>query len=183
MKKNNVLIISLTIFFSIIAFWGWWFGSYCIPRTTPSENHAKTVERIVVEKALRKMTLFSKNDVMAIYDISLGFNPTGHKEKKDDGRTPEGRYFIAEKIARSNNTLSLKISYPSQQDVLTARKRQVHPGENVMIHGYPNIYPEWLGNILLKNKDWTDGSIGLSNKDLMQLWNYAKTGTIIEIQP
>ena len=113
MKKNKIIISCLAIFFSIDALLGWWFGSYCIPRTTPSEDHVKLIERIVVEKALRKMTLLSKNDVIAIYDISLGFNPTGNKEKKDDGRTPEGRYFIAEKIANSKNTLSLKISYYS----------------------------------------------------------------------
>ena len=183
MKKNKIIISCLAIFFSIDALLGWWFGSYCIPRTTPSEDHVKLIERIVVEKALRKMTLLSKNDVIAIYDISLGFNPTGNKEKKDDGRTPEGRYFIAEKIANSKNTLSLKISYPSKQDLLNARKRQVHPGDNVMIHGYPNIYPDWLGNMLLKNKDWTDGNIALSNNDVKQLWNYTKVGTIIDILP
>ncbi len=183
MKKNSFLIFFLVLFFSFDAFLGWWFGSNCLPRTASSENHTNTIDRIVVEKALRKMTLLFQNNVIAIYDISLGFNPSGHKEKKDDGKTPEGRYFIAEKIVNGKYSLSLKISYPSQQDILTARKRQLHPGENVMIHGYPNIYPDWLGNILLKNKDWTDGNIALSNKDIKQLWEHAKTGTIIDILP
>ena len=34
------------------------------------------------------------DEVLKQYEVGLGFAPVGHKEKKGDGRTPEGEYFI-----------------------------------------------------------------------------------------
>ena len=183
MKKNKILIIFLVIFFSIDAFCGWWFASYYLPKFAPSEDHVISVDRIVVEKAIRKMTLLSKEKVVEVFDIGLGFNPTGDKEKEGDGKTPEGRYSIVEKNDKSKYHLSLKISYPDKQDVLTARKKQLNPGGDIMIHGYPNAVPTWLGDMILKNKDWTRGCIAVSNEEIEKIWSYTHIGTIIDILP
>jgi len=183
MKKNRLLWFILGAFFIFDAFFGWWVASYYLPKYVPSDDHVISIDRIVVEKAIRKMTLMSKKQVIATYDIGLGFNPVGDKEKEGDGKTPEGRYQIIAKNHKSKYHLSLKISYPDKQDVLNARKRQLSLGDDIMIHGYPNVYPDWLGNMILKSKDWTQGCIALSNDEVEQLWSYTKIGTIIDILP
>ena len=183
MKKNKILIAFLVAFFGVDAFLGWWFASYYMPKFAPSDDHVTVVDRIVVEKAIRKMTLYDKNNVVAVYDIGLGFNPVGHKEQEGDGKTPEGNYSIVAKNDKSKYHLSLKISYPDQQDVLNARRKQLNPGGDIMIHGYPNAVPVWLGNLLLKNKDWTQGCIAISNEEIEKLWSYVRIGTTVDILP
>ncbi len=183
MKKNKVLWLLLTVFFLIDAYSGWYLGSYYIPKPAPYESHGKLVDKIVVEKYLRKLTLFSNNNIVDVFDISLGDEPNGNKEKDGDGRTPEGIYVITHKHKDSRNLFALQISYPNKKDILDARKRQLDLTQNVYIHGYPNVYPNWLGDLLLKNKDWTDGSIGVTNSEIEKLWGYVKIGTTIEISP
>ena len=59
------------------------------------------VTQIQVHKADRKMYLIHKTEVLKEYDISLGFNPVGHKQFEGDGKTPEGLYFISHHNPRS----------------------------------------------------------------------------------
>lgn len=184
MKKSKVIWRwILGLFLAFDAFLGWMFASYYLPKFAPADHHLISADRIVVEKALRKMTLYSKNEVVAIYDISLGSAPEGHKAQQGDGRTPEGKYTISHKNEKSKYHFSLKISYPNNQDILNARRKQVNPGGDIMIHGYPNAMPDWLGNLLLKNKDWTDGCIAVNNKEIEEIWSYVKVDTPIEILP
>ena len=186
MKKIKLKVIgywALGIFFAIDAVLGWFVASYYFPKFPPSDDHLHMADRIVVEKALRKMTLYYKNEVVAMYDISLGFNPHGNKEKQGDGRTPEGKYNISHKNEKSKYHFSLQISYPNNQDILNARKKQVSVGGDIVIHGYPNAMPDWMGDMFLKNKDWTAGCIAVSNKEIEQIWSYVRLGTPIEILP
>ncbi|MBQ8870163.1 MAG: L,D-transpeptidase family protein [Alphaproteobacteria bacterium] len=183
MKKNKVLYTVVAIFFAIDALLGWWVASYYFPKFALPEDQSTVVDRIVVEKAIRKMTLFVKNNIVAVYDIGLGFNPIGDKEEQGDGKTPEGRYAIVAKNHKSKYHLSLKISYPDKQDVLNARKKQLNPGGDIMIHGYPNAIPVWLGDLILKGKDWTQGCIAVTNEEIEKIWSYTRVGTVIDILP
>ena len=184
MKKTKIFwYCILLIFFTIDLILGWYIASCYLPRRAPSDSHLVCADKIIVEKSARKMYLFEKENVVGTYDISLGFNPAGHKKQQGDGKTPEGRYTISSKNSKSKYHLSLAISYPSSEDILNARKKQVNPGGDIVIHGYPNHYPEWLANIVLKNKDWTNGCIGVTNDEIEQIWSYVKEGTIIEIRP
>ena len=47
------------------------------------------VTRVVVFKEARRMYLMHHDQVLADYDIALGFAPEGHKARSGDGRTPE----------------------------------------------------------------------------------------------
>ncbi|MBQ7303980.1 MAG: L,D-transpeptidase family protein [Alphaproteobacteria bacterium] len=183
MKKNKILWFVVAVFLCVVAYSGWYLGSYYIPKPAPYETHTVKVDKIIVEKALRKLTLFSNNNIVDVFDISLGAVPDGNKEKDYDGKTPEGIYVITHKHKDSRNLFALQISYPNKEDILEARKRQIDLTQNVYIHGYPNVYPNWLGDLLLKNKDWTDGSIGATNSEIEKLWGYVKIGTTIEIRP
>lgn len=46
------------------------------------------VDRVVVEKAARRLSVFRGTALLKTYRVSLGQNPKGHKQREGDGRTP-----------------------------------------------------------------------------------------------
>jgi murein L,D-transpeptidase YafK len=138
-------------------------------------------DRIVVEKSARRMTLLRGDDVLARYDIALGGDPVGHKQKEGDGRTPEGRYAVDFKHPRSRFHLALRISYPDANDRDNAHRIGASPGGDIMIHGLPNGLG-WIGG-LHRIRDWTDGCVAVTNDDIENIWAMASIGTPVEIKP
>lgn len=152
------------------------------PITLPEEllPMAK-IDKIVVEKAKRRMTVYHQDIPLRTYRIALGFSPTGHKEQEGDGKTPEGNYLINSKNPHSKFHLSLKISYPSQDDKKAAKAKGVNPGGEIMIHGLG----KYLGPLGTKHtlRDWTLGCIAITNEEMEELFPYVDTGTKIEVNP
>lgn len=138
-------------------------------------------DRIYVEKAKRTLTLYRKNESLETYKISLGTAPVGHKEKEGDGKTPEGRYTIDYRNARSQFHRALHISYPAAADKAHARALGVSPGGDVMIHGLGKGFA-WMG-ALHAAKDWTLGCIAVTNEEIEEIWRAVPDGTPIEIVP
>lgn len=136
---------------------------------------------VVVRKSERRLTLYRAGRELKEYRISLGLNPTGHKEREGDFRTPEGRYLLTRRNARSEFFLALQVSYPNSQDISQARRQGWSPGGLIMIHGLPNI-PKYSRERYLTS-DWTDGCISVSNEDMLELWLLTQTDTPIEILP
>jgi len=142
---------------------------------------AVMVDGIIVEKSTRSLYLVAGERPVRSYRISLGDNPRGHKMREGDKRTPEGRYTIDYRNPDSRYHLSLHISYPSPEDVQRAEQRGDDPGGMIMIHGMPN-HKRWTHDYLIR-KDWTDGCIAVSNRDMEEIWHLVKDGTPIEIRP
>jgi murein L,D-transpeptidase YafK len=149
-----------------------------IPPLAPIEQRA---DKILVDKAARRMTLLKDGTTLRSYDVSLGSAPVGHKQQEGDGRTPEGLYTIDFRNARSRFHLSLRVSYPDAQDREAARQRGVPPGGDIMIHGLPRGLG-LLGDLHLA-RDWTDGCIAVTNREIEEIWALVDTGTVIEIRP
>ena len=142
---------------------------------------ADQADRITVDKSDREMMLWRGDRLLARYDIALGGAPeAGHKQQEGDERTPEGRYVIDWRNARSMAHLSLHISYPNEADSAAAAARGVSPGGSVMIHGLPNGWSA-VGRLHLL-ADWTDGCIGVTNEEMEQIWSLVPDGTVIEIR-
>ena len=140
---------------------------------------SREISFIVVNKSNRIISIFHNGENIRKFNVSLGFAPDGNKVKRGDGKTPEGLYFIEQKLKSSSFFLALKISYPNAWDIRRALKLGYHPGGQIMIHGVPNKgYDPKYHNALF---DWTEGCIALSNKDLLYLWNSIKIGTPILI--
>ncbi|ALN86675.1 L,D-transpeptidase catalytic domain protein [Lysobacter capsici] len=135
---------------------------------------AQRADRIVVDKAQRRMQLFHKNTVIRTYSILLGDAPSGHKRQQGDERTPEGDYRISGRNPNSRFHLSLRVSYPNEADRKQARARGVDPGGDIMIHG---------GTPAGYRRDWTDGCIALTNQQIEEVWSLVPTGTPIRINP
>lgn len=141
----------------------------------------ETADKILVEKSDRKMYLLKAGRVLREFDIALGLAPRGHKQRSGDFKTPEGNYFIETRNTASDYFLSIKISYPNEQDRARARALDVSPGGQIMIHGQPNN-PRYDEN-WYKYGDWTDGCIAVSNSDMIDIWLMTEVPTPIEIRP
>ena len=141
----------------------------------------ETADKILVEKSERKMYLLKAGRVLREFDIALGLAPRGHKQRAGDFKTPEGLYWIEARNTASDYFLSLKISYPNEQDRARARALDVSPGGQIMIHGQPNE-PRYDEN-WYKYGDWTDGCIAVSNSDMVDIWLMTEVPTPIEIRP
>ena len=108
-------------------------------------------------------------------DWFLGFAPVGHKTRSGDGRTPEGRYVIDRRNARSDYYLSLGVSYPNPVDVARARAMGTDPGGNIFIHGGPRRAAE------RRKQDWTAGCIAVTDAEIEEIWSLVPTGIPISI--
>lgn len=179
MRRRGIAKIVVAILIAAaLAVGGWEF--FLIGRRLP-EPAAARADRILVEKAARRLTLLRGDAVLARYDVALGVDPIGHKQREGDGRTPEGIYKIDFKNARSRFHLALRISYPNAADGDSARGRGVPPGGDIMIHGLPNGLG-WLGD-WHRVRDWTDGCIAVTNAEIDEIWAATDVGTPIEIKP
>jgi hypothetical protein len=84
-------------------------------------------------------------------------------------------------VRKSESRLYLHISYPNAQDVASAKARGVKPGGQIMIHGQKNGLG-WLSSVA-QWFNWTDGCVGLGNKDMDAVWSAVDVGTPIQIYP
>lgn len=154
---------------------------FCANSVIASEQ--QKAAKIIVYKANRKMELLDNNSkILKTYKIALGANPKGHKAEEGDKKTPEGLYKISEKNSNSSFHLSLRISYPNEQDIAKASRQGVSAGGNIMIHGLRNGMG-WLGSIHLLYDTWTNGCIAVTNREIEEIWDLVKEGTPIYIRP
>jgi outer membrane protein assembly factor BamD (BamD/ComL family)/L,D-peptidoglycan transpeptidase YkuD (ErfK/YbiS/YcfS/YnhG family) len=140
-----------------------------------------SVDKILIEKKARRLTLISKGEVLKTYKIALGENPIGPKESQGDNKTPEGTYFIDSRNKDSHYHRSLHISYPNERDKKRAKELCVSPGGNIMIHGIRKGF-SWVGDAQAE-VDWTKGCIAVTDEEIEEISKLAPNGTIVEIRP
>jgi tetratricopeptide (TPR) repeat protein len=138
-------------------------------------------DKILIEKKERRLTLISKGKVLKTYQIALGGNPNGPKERQGDNKTPEGTYVIDSRNKNSRYHRSLHISYPNEKDKRRAKELAVSPGGDIMIHGIKNGF-SWAGD-LHTEVDWTKGCIAVTDEEIEEIDKLAPNGTIVEIGP
>ncbi len=138
-------------------------------------------DQVVVEKAARKLHLMQDGRTFRTFDIALGIQPDGDKEREGDFRTPEGRYRLDVRNPNSEFFLSIHISYPNQRDRREARQDGVDPGGSIMIHGQPNLPTK--SEAYYRSQDWTNGCIAVSNSDMIDIWLMTGENTPIDIRP
>ena len=138
-------------------------------------------DMVLVKKSESKMYLMKRGKPLKSYNVAFGSNPIGHKKQEGDQRTPEGRYLLDYKNQRSKFYKSINISYPNEKDIANARARGVDPGDDIVIHGYPNELYGYSGPVYPKN--WTQGCIGVKNHEMDEIWALVEVDTPIEIHP
>ena len=149
---------------------------------------------ILIEKSLRRLTLFQDGNKSAVFDVSLGKCPEGHKMREGDSRTPEGRYFVCTRNEKSKYHLALGLSYPNPSDAGAALDRgEITPGQHsaILAAHHKMRRPPWdtpLGGFIMihgggTGSDWTAGCIALDNKDIETLFSLCPLGTEVRIVP
>jgi murein L,D-transpeptidase YafK len=139
------------------------------------------VDFVVVEKSARRMALFRKGRKIKVYEIALGGDPVGAKVRHGDQRTPEGSYRIDRHQYGGRYDFALHVSYPKAEDTERAKAMGAEPGGDVMIHGLKRGLG-WLGR-LHRLRDWTDGSIAVTDAEMNEIWRVVPDGTFLEIRP
>jgi murein L,D-transpeptidase YafK len=140
-----------------------------------------TADRVLVEKAARRLTLLRDDTSLKTYRVALGRAPVGPKEQEGDQRTPEGLYLIDFHKADSDYHRALHVSYPEQRDIERAAAAGVPPGCDIMVHGIRNGMG-WIG-AFHRRHDWTAGCIAVTDFEIEEIWRAVRDGTPIEIRP
>ena len=154
------------------------------PPLVTAEHGVRTgerVDRVIVLKRRRRLLTVRGGKVVHSYPISLGFNPTGHKQREGDGRTPEGRYRLDWRHVSLTVGPAIHISYPSARDRKRARAAGRLPGGGIMVHSLDPSLPWQTARPQARN--WTHGCIGLRPEHLEALWHAVEDGTPIDIRP
>ena len=147
--------------------------------TPPPPPLTGEIDRIVIEKAARRMQLIQDGQPVRTYRIALGFTPDGDKLRQGDGKTPEGEFTIDRRNDESAFHLSIGLNYPQPEDVARAAASGYSPGGDIFIHGQPNALPDGLK---IKG-DWTAGCVALTNAEMREVWAVTPIGTKVEIRP
>ena len=176
MRINRVLITQRRLAVSLLTLLGGllWQGSL-------HADELPAADKVLIEKSERKLHLFKNGVAFKTFDIALGLRPGGDKKEEGDFKTPEGEYMLDAKNSKSKYFLSIRVSYPNEQDRQEAQQRSVNPGGAIMIHGQPN-FPNW-SETYYKTQDWTNGCIAVSNSDMLDIWAMTNENTPIEIRP
>lgn len=143
---------------------------------TIAESRKMGFAVIVVNKMDRNLIIYKKGWPFRRYKIGLGKNGSLDKLHEGDGATPEGRYKVIRKLAKSKYHKALLLNYPNDEDkrefIIAKKNRQIPAraaiGGLIEIHG--------------GGKDgMTDGCISLDNKDVDEIFDMISVGTLVTI--
>ena len=171
-------------------------GGAAGPKSSSAGGPAISVSapRAVVLKGRRLLHLFDGQRLIKSYSIDLGVSPVGPKQRKDDGRTPEGRFRVVTKNPDSPFRRFIGLDYP---DLPTTNwgldQGLISPGEanNIRRSLAAGRCPDWGtalgGGIGLhgdrRGSDWTGGCVALSDEHIEELFSVLRIGDPVEILP
>ena len=132
-------------------------------------------------KALRELTLWEGDRLIAQYPVALSQKAIGTKRREGDERTPEGAYRICLAKERGKYGKSLGLSYPGPEDAraaLAEGRIDAATCEAILQAHREKRRPPWGtplgGEIYLHaggaSPDWTKGCIALNEPDMDALF-------------
>lgn len=151
------------------------------PASAQQAGGAPVIDRIVVAKSARSLEAYAGEHLVRTFRVALGFDPAGQKRQQGDGRTPEGVYPIVLHNPASAFHLSLRLGYPTPEQIADAKRRGVSAGGDIMIHGLPNGQGE-IGAAHVE-EDWTAGCIAVTNEEIEWLYAHTPDGALVDIRP
>src|SRR6266702_4736138 len=149
---------------AVVSFFSLHFYAHHVWSAVPTGT---TIDRLVVEKSARRLSIFANGKELKTYRVALGRNFIGPKREEGDMKTPEGIYKIDGRNPQSSFHLALHISYPSDEDNARAAERGLPVGFDIMIHGIQNGRG-WIG-AFHRRHDWTAGCIALTDEEIEEL--------------
>ncbi len=149
--------------------------------------------RIRINKSDLILELYSEGRLIKTYPIALGGQPIGPKEKKGDGKTPTGEYFICTRNGITQFHLFLGINYPNSKDAKGAVERgliSVEDEQRIEEAEKSQECPPWdgpLGGAIGihgggTGRNWTWGCIALEDAAVEEIWVSTQMGTPVTIK-
>jgi hypothetical protein len=164
-------------------------------RLTPLSNNTKQGSgKILIYKSKRKLQLSVGDHLLKEYDIGLGQDPVRDKEREGDSRTPEGTFYVCQRLANGQYGCSLGLSYPNDEDA----KRGLNTGlisrkqyDDILKKIRSKKKPPWntpLGGAICihgrgNSRDWTAGCIALDDEDANELFAMTEMGITVKVLP
>ncbi len=142
---------------------------------------------VLVEKSKYKLTVLYDNRPVRSYPIVLGGSPIGDKQFEGDRKTPEGIYHVRALYPHPIWSKFIWLDYPTEQDLEEHTQAKLSGeipadatvGSEIGIHGVPIGTDSAIGRRL----NWTWGCISLKNKDVDEIYEVIRQGTLIKIVP
>jgi lipoprotein-anchoring transpeptidase ErfK/SrfK len=147
---------------------------------TIEESKNDSIPAIVIDKYAKKFYIYINGSLKYKFDVELGRNWVGNKMAKNDQATPEGTYFIVQKMYASKTKYykALLLNYPNNDDTIrfinNKRSGKIPLtaciGDMIEIHGEGG-----------KGTNWTDGCIALRNFEMDTIFNLVSSETPVII--
>ncbi len=156
---------------------------------------------IYVKKADKYLSLFLDGQLLKTYPVELGDSGPGDKRVAGDHKTPEGTFYVTEKlqIQPSDEFLGtrwLRLSYPNAEDAnrgleqgLIDRFTYNQIAEAIANLGTPPQKSALGGGVGIHGgsraslgSNWTYGCVGLTNQSIEDFYNYVQVGTRVVIE-
>ena len=153
---------------------------------------------LVVRKSERRIDVVSPpepdGEVVATFEVNLGFAPEGDKVRQGDGKTPEGEFQVTARHPESRFYRAFLLSYPAEEDIerglqdglITSRQADRLLGAHVRGETPPFDTP--LGGLIeihgmrIEGQP-TRGCVAISNREIDALWPHVRPGTRVTILP
>ncbi|MEM4216931.1 MAG: L,D-transpeptidase [Candidatus Methanomethylicaceae archaeon] len=159
-----------------------------------SSHIASSQVQIFVYKGMRRMFVFSGDNLVGTFDVGLGRSPEGNKMVRGDKRTPEGFFKVWGKKPSSRFYKSIGIDYPTPahakrayemgiisrglyESILRAHESGKLPPQDTPLGGHIYIH----GGGALAN--WTNGCIAMNNKDIDVIYPLVTPGSSVSVYP
>ena len=156
--------------------------------------------RIIVNKSDKSLSVYAGNVWLKSYHVELGDNGLGDKKVSGDHKTPEGSFFVSEVSVLNPpdqylGSRWMRLSYPNIEDaergvsqqlisqstydqIVSAINQGTTPPQHTALGGGIGIHG---GTTTEKGSNWTWGCVGLSDKDVEEIFAYATVGTPVII--
>lgn len=146
---------------------------------TIADSRASGGYAVIIDKGKHRLYLVNAGKVIHTYNCELGYNAGHQKMFSGDGATPEGKYRITAYRPRGSRYYkALNINYPNDYDrkrfadnkakgIISQRARI---GGLIEIHGHGG-----------QGKDWTEGCVALTNKEMDHIMQFVSNGTPVTI--
>lgn len=143
-----------------------------------SRKHQEVV--LIVNKLQRRLDVYSGGVKIKSFSAELGIKGLRRKLHAGDEATPEGHYWVTE-LRGPGRTLyykALMLDYPNAEDrarfAAAVKRGELHL--RARIGGLIEIHGE--GG---QGRDWTNGCVALSNRDMDEVFALARVGTRVTI--
>jgi lipoprotein-anchoring transpeptidase ErfK/SrfK len=156
---------------------------------------------IFVDKSEQTLTIKLDGQPIKTYHAEFGDNGIGDKKIAGDHKTPEGTFYVSEKsvLSPADKYLGsrwMRLSYPNIEDghwglktglidkatyaeIISAFNQKRTPPQRTPLGGGVGIHG---GSVPEFGHNWTWGCVGLSNKDVEEIYDFVTIGTPVIIQ-